>query len=332
MNEMLRIPLDQIRVNPESLRQVDEQNPQFKELVDSVSKTLENGKPQGVLQSILVRELKDENGDTVYGLIDGLQRYTAAKLTGLDTVPARITEMNDAEEMETQIIMNAVRVDTKPAEFANHIHRLLSMNPLMTINDLAGRLNKSPEWVNSVLKLVNLDAEIAKLVDNGEICLANAVALSKLPKDEQPDNIEAAISMNSAEFLPRMMERVKEIKKAKREGRDPGPKEFTPVAHVRKIGELKREMEDSKIGPALVSQFNITDPVEAFAMCLKWVMNLDPISVEAAKQKHDARKAAVEQKRAEAKAERTRKAAEAAAKAEAEAKEKAEKAKAEANA
>lgn len=315
MSKVQNITLKDVRVNPEGLREVDENNPEFAELVQSVAK-------QGVLLPILVREFKDEeSGKTVYGLIDGLQRYTAASQAGLSEIPAHIKDMEEAQILETQIIANAVKVETRPHEFAQQVNKILSMNPMLTLTELAGRLGKSTEWLSKISGLVKLDSEVAKLVDDGQIKLANAVALCRLPKEEQSQNIEAAMSQNTQEFVPMVAARVKEIREARRKGQDAGKKEFAPVAHMRKLGEIKGEIENPTIGAKLIAHTGIKKAEDAFSLALKWVMNLDPISIEVAKQKYEERQNEIAKKRAEAKAERAKKAAEAAAKAQAEAEE-----------
>jgi ParB/RepB/Spo0J family partition protein len=85
------IKLTDIHENPVALRSVNRQLESFQGLVDSI-------REKGVLNAILVRELKnEETGETYYGLIDGLQRFSASQDAGRETIPAKVVSMSDAE-------------------------------------------------------------------------------------------------------------------------------------------------------------------------------------------------------------------------------------------
>lgn len=94
------IPLRQIRENPVALRAVNRTSDGYVELVDSI-------KRNGVYNGILVREVKDpDSGEVLYGLIDGLHRFSAAQDAGLTEIPAQVRSMADAEVLEAQVIAN----------------------------------------------------------------------------------------------------------------------------------------------------------------------------------------------------------------------------------
>jgi cobalamin-dependent methionine synthase I len=106
--------------------------------------------------------------------------------------------------------------------------------------------------------------------------------------------------------------RVKEIRDAKRKGKDPKPEEFQPVPILRSRAEILQELEQSKLVKELTT--GITQPNDAFKMALKWVLNLDPKSAELQKVKDEERKAERKRQQEATKVERTRKRAEDAAK------------------
>lgn len=309
------IKLLDIHENPVALRAVNRSLESFQGLVDSI-------KEKGVLNPILVRELKnDETGDTYYGLIDGLQRFSASQDAGRETIPAKVVSMTDAEVLEAQVITNVHRVETKPVEYSKQLIRILSGNPTMTISDLAKKLAKSLTWVSERLGLVKLNDEIAKLVDANTINLSNAYALAKLPEDEQTNFVDRAITMTPQEFVPQVNNRVKEIREAKRQGRDATKAEFTPMPHLQKLAAIKDEYESGAIAESLIVQTGITDPVEAFKLGVAWTLHMDPVSQEVAKTENEARVAAEAAAKEKRKEEARRKRADAAAAAQAEVKE-----------
>lgn len=99
------IPLSLIRENPVALRNVNRKGEGYLGLVDSVRK-------DGVLNAIVVREIKDPtNGNVVYGLVDGLHRFSAASDAGLTEIPAQVKDMDDAAVLEAQLIANVHKIN-----------------------------------------------------------------------------------------------------------------------------------------------------------------------------------------------------------------------------
>lgn len=311
MSEAKTIPLNKIRENPVALRSVNRTRTEYLELVESIRNV-------GVLSAISVREIKDPtNNDVVYGLIDGLHRYTASLDAGLDSIPCVVLKMDDAKVMEAQLIANIHRIETTPVEYSKHLHRILSGNPFMTMATLASLVNKSSTWLSERLGLLKLDESIQPLVNNGEINLPNAYALAKLPVEEQINFVDRAQTMQPAEFGPTVLARKKELDNARRKGVDAKPAEFQPVPHLQKISEIKQELESPAVGRALLQRKGLTseDALAAWTLAIQWALHLDEVSIEAAKAKDAARKEEQKKKAAAAAAERAAKRAEEAQKA-----------------
>jgi len=294
--EVQMLPISLIEKSEVALRDVDRQNESYILLCDSIRK-------RGVLNSILVRQVAAPGGAVKYGLIDGLQRFTASHDVGKTHIPARIVDMDDAELLEAQVITNLTRVTTKPAEVSKHFLRILSRNPYMTIDELADKICQSRTYVEQRLSLTKLLPDIQKLVNDGSINLTNAYALAKVPEEEQAEHVEAAMTESPKQFVPRMKERIKEIKDAKRQGKDAKPAEFKPTQFMQKVGDVKAELEALETGSeeskvmALLEAHNINDPKEAAKMTVAWMLHFDPESQAEQKQKHEAK---VEKRKADA--------------------------------
>lgn len=313
MADLRTVKISEIRENPVALRGVDREAEAFGSLRDSI-------KSKGLLNPISVREKTDEDGTVYYEIRDGLHRYSASCDAGLVEIPVQVVTFNEAETLEAQIVANICKVDTKPVEYTKGLQRMFTLNPTMTLADMAERVNQSPAWVSQRLNLLKLDPEVQKLVDDGKINVVNAHSLSKLPKEEQFNFLDSAMAMPSSEFGPTVNKRVKELREAARQGREAaGPAEFIPVARARNLGEVKAENDNATAGPAIVAQKGLTTAAEGFAAGVKWALCLDDASVASSKAKHDARiaKQAEEKKKRELeRAEKKEKeAAEAAAKA-----------------
>lgn len=296
------VPLDEIMESPEALRTVDEESVEFQELVESV-------KSRGVLEPIQIRPLP--NGK--YSIINGLHRTTAAKRAGLVEIPCRIMDANDAQTLEIQVVTNLMKIETKPVEYAKHLTRMLSYNPTMTYGELAAKINKSTSWLDQRLGLLKLPEAIKGMVDEGNISLSNAFMLTKLPPEEMTNYLDRAQTMAPAEFGPLVKNRKKEIDEAKRQGKAATEEQFVPIAHFRKKGEIEAEMEKGTIAEQIVRDCRIQSPVDGFKMAIRWVLNMDPISINNAKDAYEARKAEANQAKERRAAERAEKKAKEAA-------------------
>ncbi len=274
------VKLAQIRENKNALRTVDRTTEKYAGLVDSV-------RAQGILKPILVREcVDDQTGEQYFGLIDGLHRYSAAQDAGLSEIPVHIKNMDEIGVMMAQMMANVHTVETKPVEYSRQLVRILALDPLLTATQLATQLAKSPTWLNDRLGLTKLEPSIASTVDEGKINLTNAYALSKLPVEEQAQFLDRAITMAPAQFVPLANGRAKELRDAKRQGRDPNAaKEFVPSAHLRKPTELKDELANKEAARILTQ--GVDNVIDAFSLGIAFALHLDPISVQEAKAKHE---------------------------------------------
>lgn len=300
--ELKHIPLNKIRENPVALRNVNRESEEYQGLVDSIRK-------DGVLNAIVVREIQDpDTKETLYGLIDGLHRFTASQDAGKDSIPAHVTTLDEGRILEAQILANIHKVETKPVEYSKQLVRILAQNPLMTTSELATTLSKSPTWLAERLGLTKLAEAIANLVDEGKVNLSNAYALAKLPAEEQPNFLDRAMTMSPQEFVPTVNGRIKELRDAKRQGRAATPAEFVPVARLRKLGDVKEELVHGTVGKVLCTELKPASTEAAFALGVAWALHMDPASIAADKKKDEEAKKAREDEKAKRKAEREEKA------------------------
>lgn len=282
--DLRNISMSDIRENPVALRGVDKDNDKYKSVRDSIA-------VHGVLQPINVREKTDPEGKPYFEVVDGLQRYSCSKDLGLTTIGVSVISQTDAEVLETQIITNLCRVDTKPVEFTKQLQRMMVMNPTMTLTEVGERVCQSPAWVSGRLGLLKLDAKIQEAVDSNDINVSNAQALSKLPKDEQFNFLQQAMELQPGEFVPIVQNRVKELKDAARAGQAPGEAQFVPVSHLMGKKDLEAELASPSFGPALCASLGLTTATQGFAAAIRKVLSLDMDSVAVQKAKYDARKA-----------------------------------------
>ena len=143
---------------------------------------------QGVLSPLLVRPLT-ENG---FEIVAGARRYRAALMAEQETVPVRIKQMSDAEVLEAQLVENLIRAEIHPMEEAEGFARLLALEePKYSIVQIGARVGKSPVFVASRLKLVDLVPAAVDAFYANQIGVGHALLLAKLPADQQEQALSA---------------------------------------------------------------------------------------------------------------------------------------------
>jgi len=161
------IAVDQIRPSHQQVRTRFDAEP-LGELAESIRR-------HGVLQPILVRRRADG-----YELIAGERRWRAARLAGLNAVPAvvRIDAGNDAQ-LVLGLIENLQRTDLDPIEEARGLKRLTEEFGL-THDEVAQRIGKHRVSVTQSLRLLGGCAAIQSSVAAGAITAGHARALIAL--------------------------------------------------------------------------------------------------------------------------------------------------------
>jgi ParB family transcriptional regulator, chromosome partitioning protein len=160
------IEIDKISPNPyQPRREFDELA--LKSLADSI-------RQYGVLQALVVtrKEVeKPEGGIGVeYELIAGERRLRAAKLAGLQQVPAQVRsgEETDLMKLELAIIENIQREDLNPVDRARAFDRLVKEFHFKHV-EVAAKVGKSREYVSNTLRILMLPEEILNALAEGKI-------------------------------------------------------------------------------------------------------------------------------------------------------------------
>ena len=86
-----------------------------------------------------------------------------------------------------------------------------------------------------------------------------------------------------------------------------------PIARLQKLVDLKSELDTCNVGPQLVAQQKCKTPADGFALAIRWVLNLDPVSVEVQRAKAEEKKARLEDEKKKRAADRAKKKADEAA-------------------
>ncbi|AOV06361.1 ParB/RepB/Spo0J family partition protein [Sporosarcina ureilytica] len=160
-----------IKPNPYQPRKVFDEVA-IEELSDSI-------KEHGILQPIIVRKT-----GTSYEIVAGERRFRAAKLVGLDEIPAIVRRLTDEETMELAILENLQREDLTPIEEAEAYNTLMD-NLKITQEQLAFRLGKSRSHIANHIRLLALPEKIRQLITDGKLSMGHGRTLLGLRKKEQ---------------------------------------------------------------------------------------------------------------------------------------------------
>ena len=143
-------------------------------------------KAQGLMQPLLVRPI----GADSYELIAGERRWRAARIAGLSEVPALIRQVPDNAALAMALVENIQRENLNPLEEARALTRLITEFGL-THQEAAEAVGRSRAGVSNLLRLLEVPAEVAELLEKRSLEMGHARALLGLSGKRQ--QIEVAL-------------------------------------------------------------------------------------------------------------------------------------------
>lgn len=170
--DIVEVNLNDLRSNPyQPRRTFDEEK--LQELADSI-------KEFGIVEPVIIK--KSIHG---YEIVAGERRCKAARMAGLETVPAIIKEFSDEDMMQIALLENIQREDLTAIEEAEAYANLVGKLGISQ-EELARRVGKSRSYVTNMIGLLSLPYEVKNHILNGYLTMGHARVLSKL---EDPDKI-----------------------------------------------------------------------------------------------------------------------------------------------
>lgn len=145
----------------------------------------------GLIQPISLRMMADGH----YQIIAGERRFRAAKLAGLQTLPAYIKTAEDDLVMEMALIENIQREDLNAIEIALAFQKLLEIYQL-TQEKLSERLGKKRATIANYLRLLKLPAEIQLGLKDHKIDMGHAKTLISLEDPAKQIELYEALLAN----------------------------------------------------------------------------------------------------------------------------------------
>lgn len=178
-SDIAEVPLNEIRSNPYQPRKTFD-NEKLSELAESI-------KEHGVVQPVILK--KSIKG---YELVAGERRTKAARLAGLQTIPAIIRDFDDRGMMEVALVENIQRENLNPIEEAKAYEYIIESTG-MTQETIAEKFGKSRSHITNMLGILRLPENVQKHVLDNKISMGHARVLSKIAETEKIEELSNRI-------------------------------------------------------------------------------------------------------------------------------------------
>ncbi len=142
---------------------------------------------RGVLQPVLVRPLRDGK----YELLAGERRWRAARIAGLERIPALVSAYDDAAALQIALIENMAREDLNPVEQARACNTLVKELGLTQVQ-VAKRVGRDNCAVSNLIGLLNLSGEILGFLERGDLSESHGITLLKAKDPEARQQLARA--------------------------------------------------------------------------------------------------------------------------------------------
>jgi ParB family chromosome partitioning protein len=243
------IALDRIRENP--------RQPRIR-MDDAALTTLAASiREHGVIQPVLVTETLDG-----YQLVAGERRVRAARMAGLERIPAVVRQLADREQLELALVENLQREDLDPIEAARAYRQLID-EFAFSQEDLAGRVGRARSTVANTLRLLDLHPSVQEAVADARISEGHARALGGLESDAQarvlPTVVDDDLSVRHTEELVRRLREPRPDVVRARADRTPDPEIERLEEDLRNALGTKVRLARSRRGGRIVIEYYSDD-------------------------------------------------------------------------
>lgn len=187
-------------------------------------------KVHGIIQPIVLNEAEDGK----YMIIAGERRWRAAKIAGLEIVPAYVRRFTEKQVKEISIIENLQREDLNPIEAAKAIKQLMEEYKL-TQEAVSERIGKSRSVIANTVRLLTLPNEVVDMIETNKLSAGHAKILVALTDPTEQIKI-ATVAVNKKLSVRDIEKLVKNINHPSKER----PKSEQSIELKDMINEMQR--------------------------------------------------------------------------------------------
>jgi ParB family transcriptional regulator, chromosome partitioning protein len=190
------LPLDAIEPNPDQPRTTIEG-----EALEALAVSI---RASGLLQPVVVAS-PDAAGR--YRLVAGERRWRAARLAGLERVPALVRDVDERERLELALTENLVREDLTPIDVAQACACLIE-DFGQSHGSLAERLGRSRPAISNLVRLLELPEPVQEMIADGRLTEGHgrAILMADGPARRRrvaQTAVDEALSVRATEDLAR---------------------------------------------------------------------------------------------------------------------------------
>lgn len=239
----------------------DQPRKQFNQ--ESLEELAQSIQTYGIIQPIVVSKK-----DGYYSIIAGERRWRAAKIAGLETIPAIVRDDNEKTNKEIALIENIQREDLNPYDKAVGIKSLIDKYG-MTQEQVSKVLGISRGSISNTVRILYLEPEVIEFVKQGKLTEGHCKALAGIADPKR--QIAAAVRMVERGESVRQAESKIRIITKKEEKLDPQMKYLYENIEDRFQGFFgtKVKLNQGKRKGKIIIEYNNSDDLERMLNLIK---------------------------------------------------------------
>lgn len=190
---VVQLDISHIRPNPNQPRKYFDE--------EALNGLAESIKSQGIIQPLTVEEIAPGE----FSIIAGERRYRAARIAGLEKVPAIVVSLNEIQRIQMSLIENIQRENLNAIEEASAYQYLIDHSGY-TQEMVAQKVGKSRSAIANSLRLLSLSDKMKDDIVSGAMSAGHARAILSLinPADREllrDKIVHEGLSVRDAEIL-----------------------------------------------------------------------------------------------------------------------------------
>lgn len=249
---VINLDIDSIITNPNQPRKYFDE--------DALNGLAESIKSQGIIQPLTVEEVAPGQ----FCIVAGERRYRAARIAGLEKVPAIVMSLSEIQRIQVSLIENIQRENLNPIEEASAYQYLIE-NSGFTQEKVAEKVGKSRSAIANSLRLLSLSDQVKDDIVSGAMSAGHARAILSLVNPADRDLlrdkiVHEGLSVRDAEALAESFNKGHKLiakKKSKSKDSDVVEIEEKFVSAVGARCELKGNLQKGKLQIKYKSQADL---------------------------------------------------------------------------
>ena len=190
---VVQLDIGHVRPNPNQPRKYFDE--------EALSGLAESIKSQGIIQPLTVEEIAPGE----FSIIAGERRYRAAKIAGLEKIPAIVVNINEIQRIQMSLIENIQRENWNAIEEATAYQYLIDHSGF-TQEMVSQKVGKSRSAIANSLRLLSLSDKMKDDIVSGAMSAGHARAILSLVNPADRDLlrdkiVHEGLSVRDAEIL-----------------------------------------------------------------------------------------------------------------------------------